>query len=703
LNRVFKIVIVTFLLLLFVAKANAGGLEKGFEALKIHDYFKAKATFYKFLKKDSSAAAYGLSVIYSRNNNPFHNLDSALLYSKLSMAIFFGRTSEKKKKKYQLLDVDSSSIKSQQLTVDAKCFAFAEEKKTVEAYDYFLYKNEGALEIEQAVINRSRLAYNIARGINSSQAYRNFMDIYPKAEQGDEINARYQKRLFKEYTTDGTIESNVKFIREQPDNFYVTEAQKNIYKLATKDNTITAYTDFINTYSNNPGVPRAWRNIYNISTQVRTSKNIKNFLNKYPDYPFKDELEEDYILSNMKYYPIKRNNKWGFVNEDLKVVIPIIYGSVSEFHEGAATAELNGKMGFINKKNVTLISFEYEEVEPFKNGLAVVGNNDKYGIINRFGETIVPLMYDDIGVATNEFISVELDDKCGFIDRKGDLKLGLQYETVGDFDNGIAYVKQNGLFGIIDTNLLYVVEPNYQWIDNLKDDFIRVQERGFFGVINPEGDYIAAPVYDQITEVENGFSMAVTGGEYVYLKPNGEAANEKSFPYFEGVIDWGGFDEHGYARVMVKGKFGLIDATGKRFVSALFEDIGHVSSEMIAVKRHNKWGYCDYKTKLIIPYNFDYAGHFIGDYAVVQKESLYGLINKKGSYVIEPIYEEIYWFHDQVLLVKENGLYGLINLDETIVLPIQYEKVEFSEDKKMLRLYSKDGFDYKLIESVFEE
>ena len=37
----------------------------------VHADFKAKSIFYKALKKQPSAAAYGLSVIYSRNNNHY--------------------------------------------------------------------------------------------------------------------------------------------------------------------------------------------------------------------------------------------------------------------------------------------------------------------------------------------------------------------------------------------------------------------------------------------------------------------------------------------------------------------------------------------------------------------------------------------------------------------------------------------------------
>ncbi len=701
-NKAFKIVIGCLLLLFVTINAKAGKLEKGFEALKIHDYFKAKATFYKTLKKDSAASAYGLSVIYSRNNNPFYNLDSALLYSKLSVVTYFEFSTEKQKEKYSLISVDSVSILKQRTIVDGVCFEFAEQQNTIEGYNYFIKKNAGAKEISQAIVNRDKLAFSIAKNVNSSKAYKEFMEVYPKARQTVEVDVLYQERLFEEYTQDGTLESNVKFVREQPKNVHVKEAQRNIYQIATKEKSVEAYFNFVTRYPNNPSVAKAWRNIYNISTQIKTSRNLKRFLEKYPQYPFKEELEEDFVLSNMKYYPIKTEDKWGFVDDQLKEVIPAIYDGVTDFQEGASGVELDGKMGFINKKNVKLIPFEYEEVESFGKGLAVVGNNEKYGVINRSGELVIPLMYDEIGSTHSKFISVELDGKYGFIDHKGELKVGLQYESVGDFNNGIAYVKLNGLFGIIDTNLLYVVKPKYQWIDNLENDFIRVQEKDSFGVINTVGDYIVQPIYNQITEIENGYSLVVKDGLYGYINNKGGIVIELSIPYSSGVVNWGLFNANGYARIISKDKFGLIDTVGNRFVPALFEDVGSVSPDLIAIKRHGKWGYCDYKTKLKIPYNFDFSSQFHGDYAIVQLEGLYGIIDKKGTYVVEPIYEELSWFEGLVMCKKE-GEYGLIKMDETEVLPLKYDKIELTNDRAFLKLFSGNSFSYESVQLLNQE
>ena len=191
--------------------------------------------------------------------------------------------------------------------------------------------------------------------------------------------------------------------------------------------------------------------------------------------------------------------------------------------------------------------------------------------------------------------------------------------------------------------------------------------------------------------------MAVKGDLYGYVDSKGKVVLDITIPYSEGAINWGMFNSKMLARVIVEEKFGLIDTSGNRFVPALFEDIGEVSSELIAIKRHGKWGYCDYETKLKIPYNFDYASGFVNGLAFVKVEDKYGLIDDKGSYVIEPQYESIEWFKEGVLMVQMEGNYGLIDKDQKEVLPIQYTKVETTKDNKYLRLYSEKGFSYKAL------
>jgi hypothetical protein len=52
-------------------------IDKGYTALLEYDYFKAKKIFYTCAPKYRKLADFGLATIYYRNDNPFHQIDSA--------------------------------------------------------------------------------------------------------------------------------------------------------------------------------------------------------------------------------------------------------------------------------------------------------------------------------------------------------------------------------------------------------------------------------------------------------------------------------------------------------------------------------------------------------------------------------------------------------------------------------------------------
>ena len=73
-----QLLVYLFLSLTFFS--SAGKIEKAFQKLSIYNYFEAKVLFEKTLKKQPVPSNYGLAIIYSRTDNPFHNLDSAYMH-----------------------------------------------------------------------------------------------------------------------------------------------------------------------------------------------------------------------------------------------------------------------------------------------------------------------------------------------------------------------------------------------------------------------------------------------------------------------------------------------------------------------------------------------------------------------------------------------------------------------------------------------
>lgn len=115
------------------------------------------------------------------------------------------------------------------------------------------------------------------------------------------------------------------------------------------------------------------------------------------------------------------NGKYGFIDAQGQVAIPLKYDDVAEFRDGLAPVELNGKWGFIDTNGSIVIPCMYSYVEAFKeNGLACVELNGKMGCIDRAGREVVPLKYDCVGNHV-DMLTVELDEKWGLMDLDGNL------------------------------------------------------------------------------------------------------------------------------------------------------------------------------------------------------------------------------------------------------------------------------------------
>lgn len=90
-----------------------------------------------------------------------------------------------------------------------------------------------------------------------------------------------------------------------------------------------------------------------------------------------------------KYVVFQINDKYGVANKSTgEVVIPCIYEidyAGWTFSEGVIPVKKDGKYGYINENNQIIIPFVYDEAEAFTEGFAVVKRYGKYGYVDRYG------------------------------------------------------------------------------------------------------------------------------------------------------------------------------------------------------------------------------------------------------------------------------------------------------------------------------
>src|SRR6185369_1044832 len=242
--------LILFFILLFSLPIRADKLEKGFQCLYRYDYFKAKEYFEASLKKQRAGAAYGLSMIYSLNNNPFYNLDSARHYILLCDSAF-QQLKEKERTYLNTWHITADQIISQKELICDKAFQDASVISTVERYNTYMKDFSFCTKAKAALELRNTVAFREAKSKNTSVAFKNFMDTYPDAKEVHEAANHYEERVYEEITADKTIASYEQYLKSVPEGPYKIQAENAVYTLSVPHKTIEEYHAFVKKYPSN--------------------------------------------------------------------------------------------------------------------------------------------------------------------------------------------------------------------------------------------------------------------------------------------------------------------------------------------------------------------------------------------------------------------------------------------------------------------
>lgn len=119
------------------------------------------------------------------------------------------------------------------------------------------------------------------------------------------------------------------------------------------------------------------------------------------------------------------NGKWGAVDRNDKLVIPLKYGFLMPFYEGYAAAYKTkyGKAALIDSNGNELTGFIYDSMNGCNEGRICVGVNGKYGFLDTSGKVVIPIIYewpnDSPFSFKNGKAKVSLNGEIFYIDRFG--------------------------------------------------------------------------------------------------------------------------------------------------------------------------------------------------------------------------------------------------------------------------------------------
>ena len=174
---------------------------------------------------------------------------------------------------------------------------------------------------------------------------------------------------------------------------------------------------------------------------------------------------------------IKKDNRYGFVDNRGRLRIANRYENVKSFNESLAPVMIRGKWGFINHADQIAIQPVYEQVGQFKNGFSIVKQKDQYGVIDKSGKLLLPVRYEAIEVLTDKRIKVKHNGMWGLSENTGKILLHPKFETLTPLSNGYAIISQQKKFGVVTLEGLSTIPQMYDAIvyDTIHEVFMAMK------------------------------------------------------------------------------------------------------------------------------------------------------------------------------------------------------------------------------------
>ncbi len=216
--------------------------------------------------------------------------------------------------------------------------------------------------------------------------------------------------------------------------------------------------------------------------------------------------------------PLLRNGKWGFIDEQAKVIVEPQFDFVDDFSEGLAAVNVGG----LPSVKAPTYPFEID--------------GGKWGYIDRKGRMAIKTIFDGVGQFREGLAPIQIDDDWGYIDNKGDLKIEPRFEQAEPFSNGLAEIAVGGKWGFIDKSGRVAVKPQFDRTYAFSEGLAGFQLRGKWGFIDKTGQIVIDPRFDFLAVLGgfyNGRAYVSSAGEAYYIDKTGNMFGD--WDYFGGI------------------------------------------------------------------------------------------------------------------------------------------------------------------------
>jgi hypothetical protein len=307
------------------------------------------------------------------------------------------------------------------------------------------------------------------------------------------------------------------------------------------------------------------------------------YVNLKGEFIIPAQFSKCFPFSDAGYAPIHdtKNKQYYFINlkgEKLSTeitdykLIGLLGFDVKGFSNGLVAINQGKKWGFMNTNGKILIPVKFDDVTEFIDGYAVAKNGEKYIVLNTIGEEFPVESSDVVNVKefSEEFAPYKsVNKQFGFIGKDGKIAIQAQFESVGYFYNDLAWAKtMDGKLGYINKKGEWVIKPQFAAGKNFDSEsgLARVKVVDKWAYVNKTGEITYITDTESWSDFYNGLAEGKKNGKKGFYNNKGQWAIE---PQFDETREF----KNGYASVKIGDKWGVINKEGKWIIQPTFASI----------------------------------------------------------------------------------------------------------------------------------
>jgi WG containing repeat len=388
-------------------------------------------------------------------------------------------------------------------------------------------------------------------------------------------------------------------------------------------------------------------------------------------------VADELIPTKSNLIIIESNGRFGLVDSNDKIVLPIKFEKLRELTPKKFQAQANGKQGIIEVDGKIIVPFEFDSIRYEQHNVLALFKYRGWQLLDSTGKTKSKKRYDFIGELDGNSFKVKTNGHWGLLSLAGDEVIHCVFDSIIERKATLVAVRFKGQYGIMDMNENWRVAPQPFPIQLVNDQryLLRKPDNAFLKSFEHQIIYFTP---HHIEFREEYFIEHLPDGTEKSISYEGLILKRTSFPILK-TNDEKFVVSEGFRGIKIDGKYGFVDGRGNLRVANRYDSIDNFHEGLAPIKLIGKWGFINPQDKIVIHPNYESVTQFVNNLSIAKRNGKYGLIDKSGMIQLIMRYDNIQLLSNQKFLLTLNKLKGIANEKGQVEIEPRFE---FLEDLK---------------------